>query len=67
MITVTVNGEPKQLAADKQLLTALQQWQLDSQSFAVAVNQQFIPKAHYATTNLKQGDEVELLVPMQGG
>ncbi|MBB6523176.1 sulfur carrier protein ThiS [Pseudoteredinibacter isoporae] len=35
--------------------------------FAVALNAQFIPRSQYADTALQEGDDLELLVPMQGG
>lgn len=35
--------------------------------FAIAVNKQFLPRAEYATTFLKEGDCVEMISPMQGG
>ncbi|WP_086930283.1 sulfur carrier protein ThiS [Agarilytica rhodophyticola] len=36
-------------------------------SFAVAVNMEFIPRSHYSQTVLCEGDQIELLKPMQGG
>lgn len=35
--------------------------------FAITVNQHFIPRAHYATTLLNEGDFIEMITPMQGG
>ena len=39
----------------------------DESAFAVAVNDTFIPRSDYEATVLREGDRVELLVPMQGG
>ena len=39
----------------------------DEGAFAVAVNDTFIPRSDYEATVLREGDRVELLVPMQGG
>lgn len=36
-------------------------------TFAVAVNDTFVPRSEYENTILNDGDRVELLVPMQGG
>ena len=36
-------------------------------AYAVAINMQFVPKANYASTELQNGDVIELLAPMQGG
>lgn len=35
--------------------------------FAVALNMTCVLRAAYATTPVKDGDEVEILMPMQGG
>lgn len=35
--------------------------------FAVAVNQQFIPRTAYLETRLNDGDSIEVVSPMQGG
>ncbi|WP_370981362.1 sulfur carrier protein ThiS [Agaribacterium sp. ZY112] len=35
--------------------------------FAIAINEQFIPRSEYNNTELKDGDRVEILSPMQGG
>jgi sulfur carrier protein len=35
--------------------------------FAVAVNGQFIPRSQCMETELKDGDKIELLSPIQGG
>lgn len=36
-------------------------------SFAAAVNQQFVPKQAYGKTSLKEGDIIDIIMPMQGG
>ena len=35
--------------------------------FAAAVNQVFVPKKSHATHVLKEGDHIELIVPVTGG
>ncbi|WP_299975953.1 sulfur carrier protein ThiS [uncultured Pseudoteredinibacter sp.] len=35
--------------------------------FAVALNGNFVPREQYDKSSLREGDELELLVPMQGG
>ncbi len=35
--------------------------------FAVAVNQDFVPRPLHATTFLHEGDVIETVAPMQGG
>lgn len=35
--------------------------------FAVAINGDFVPKSNYESVQLKEGDKVDILSPMQGG
>jgi len=49
------------------LSTLIQTHTSSDGTFAVAVNDTFIPRSEYDNTILKDGDRVELLVPMQGG
>lgn len=39
----------------------------ENNTYAIAVNEQFVPRAHYASTQLNEGDRIEILSPMQGG
>lgn len=67
MITVWLNNEQKQLPAAVCLAEALSQWQPPGGGFAIAINQVFVPRANYSATPLRDGDQIELLIPMQGG
>lgn len=67
MITVWLNNEQKQLPHPVCLAEALTQWQPPGDGFAIAINEQFVPRGSYSVTQLQDGDRVELLVPMQGG
>ena len=67
MITVFLNGEDRSVDSQSNLLDAIEQWDLGRQTFAIAVNKQFVPKSAYQETQLLEGDQVELLIPMQGG
>ena len=51
----------------RQLLDVIAEQQLGDTPFAIAVNSVFVPKSAYESTELKNGDEVEILSPMQGG
>jgi sulfur carrier protein len=35
--------------------------------FAIAINRQFIPRSAYANTHLNDGDQIDVVTPMQGG
>ena len=68
---VFINGEPFGLEPQQHNLAAVLTRYLGDehgkQSFAVAVNGDFIAKAEYQDTQLNGGDSIDLLFPIQGG
>ncbi len=66
MPKVTVNGQITDLV-ETNLAKFVAAKQTQDFRFAVAVNEAFIPKASYHNVELKDGDKVELVTPMQGG
>lgn len=72
-MVITFNGKPLQIAPVKYLQEFLDA--LDNENsaairpkqFAVALNSEFVPRCLYASSPLLEGDDVELLTPMQGG
>jgi len=61
-----VNGERREISAARvdHLLSELE---YEGTHFAVAVNFDVVPRARWSQTALKDGDEVEILTPRQGG
>lgn len=66
MIKIKINGEVTVVETNN-LHQLLEQYQKQGANFAVALNELFIPKNNYMTTELKEGDQLELVTPMQGG
>ena len=61
-----INGIEKSVVGKLNLLSLLQH--IETQEyFAVAVNQSFVPRASYESYELKDGDKVEIVSPIQGG
>ena len=67
MIEVFINGQPQQLTKNSSVEDAINQWQNQSIQFAVALNQQFVPKSSRASQQLENGDHLEIVTPIQGG
>lgn len=67
MIKLTINGEPHSAPAALPLQALLDSLDDLPKAFAIAVNAAFVPRSAYADTTIDEGDQVELLVPMQGG
>jgi sulfur carrier protein len=38
-----------------------------TEHFAVAINNQLIPRINYKITKMQAGDRIDIIVPMQGG
>jgi len=66
VIQVICNGESKTLPGGRTLAELLPTL-TDACEFAVAVNEEFVPKGAYARIRLAAGDRIELVVPMEGG
>lgn len=62
-----LNGKEENLADLKTVQDLLDQQGLEANSVAIALNGSFVPRSEYLSVEVKDGDELEVLVPMQGG
>jgi sulfur carrier protein len=65
-VRVTINGEAREIAATR-LDALLGELEYEGTHFAIAVNYDVMPKSRWAETQLKAGDEIEIITPRQGG
>jgi sulfur carrier protein len=63
---VTVNGEPREIASSH-VDALLNELEYEGTHFAIALNFDVLPKSRWAQTQLKNGDEIEIITPRQGG
>ncbi len=63
---IVINGESADVPGDSTVVDLLK-LRGSLHTVAVAVNQEFVPRARHATRTLHEGDEVEIVAPMQGG
>ena len=63
---IIVNANPHDVA-EAVLSDALRELGFVSPAFAIALNGRFVPREHHAKTPLNDGDQLEVLAPMQGG
>ena len=63
---VTVNGEPREIRASR-VDALLSELDYEGTHFAIALNFDVLPRAKWAETPLKSGDEIEIITPRQGG
>ena len=67
LITVTVNGQPRQLPAGSSLADLVALLADSPQALATAVNQQFVARDARTACTLQAGDQVFTFQPITGG
>jgi sulfur carrier protein len=63
---VIVNGEHREISADR-VDALLGELEYEGTHFAIALNLDVLPRSRWAETQLKNGDEIEIITPRQGG
>ena len=63
---VTVNGEEREIASTN-VGALLGELDYEGTHFAIAVNYDVLPRSRWAETPIKNGDEIEIITPRQGG
>ena len=63
---VTVNGEQREISASH-VDALLGELEYEGTHFAIALNFDVLPKSRWAETPIKNGDEIEIITPRQGG
>jgi sulfur carrier protein len=63
---VTVNGEQREIAAGS-IDALLAELEYEGTHFAIALNYDVLPRSQWAGTPIKNGDEIEIITPRQGG
>ena len=65
-MNISINGDPISTSAET-LITLLEQNGFANTTIATAVNSTFVPQDQREDYALKEGDQIEVLAPMQGG
>jgi sulfur carrier protein len=63
---VIVNGEQREIASYS-VDALLSELEYEGTHFAIALNFDVVPRSRWAETPLKNGDEIEIITPRQGG
>ena len=66
-MTLLVNGEPREVPGPLSALALLQELGIRGGTVAVEVNRAVIPRGALATTELSEGDCVEIVTLVGGG
>lgn len=62
-----INGEPHELTEAASVADVIRKLGYESNSIAVAINGEFVPRHQYATFTLQERQELDVVAPMQGG
>ncbi len=66
-MTITVNGQPQEIARPVTVADLLQQMKLESRFVAVELNRAVVPRARHAEHQIQDGDELEIVTLVGGG
>jgi len=66
-LSITVNGEPRPIAAGTRVSDLVAQLGLDGRRVAVAIGRDVVPRSQHAQRALRDGDRVEILEAVGGG
>ena len=66
-LLVKLNGEPRELPDGSTMVQAVAELTAAPAGVAAAVNGDVIPRGSWATTLLRDGDQVEVVTAVQGG
>jgi sulfur carrier protein len=63
---VTVNGEQREISSVS-VDALLGELEYEGTHFAIALNFDVLPRSRWAQTPIRNGDEIEIITPRQGG
>ncbi len=67
MITITLNGEQRQLRAGSTVSDVLDELGMNRDGVAVAVNRRVVPRSEHAENEVPDGAEIEVIRAVGGG
>ena len=67
VITVSINGEARQLPSEVTVATLIEQMGLTGKRIALERNGEIVPRSTFATQQLAQSDKLEIVVAVGGG
>ena len=66
-MTIKLNGDPHNIPGPLSISALLEQLEIDSRRVAVELNLDVVKKSAYASSVIKEGDEVEIVNFVGGG
>jgi len=66
-VQLTINGEKRVIKESKNLADLIKELDIKAPNFAMALNQQVVPRSKYNSTSIKENDKVEIVHAVGGG
>ena len=66
-MTIKLNGDPHNIPGPLSISALLEQLEIDSRRVAVELNLDVVKKSAYASSVIKEGDEIEIVNFVGGG
>ena len=67
MITVSINGEPRQFPQAVSIIAFIEEMGLTGKRIALERNGEIVPRSTFAAQQLADGDRLEVVVAVGGG
>ena len=64
---LTINGEKRQINESQNLADLVKELDIQIPHFAMALNQQVVPRSKYESTVIKENDQIEIVHAVGGG
>ena len=66
-LELTVNGEKRKINKSQNLADLVKELDIQAPNFAMALNQQVVPRSKYESTAIKENDQIEIVHAVGGG
>ena len=64
---LTINGEKREIKKSQNLSDLVKELDIQAPHFAMALNQQVVPKSKHYSTVIKENDQIEIVHAVGGG
>jgi len=66
-VELTINGDKREVKESQNLADLVKELDIQAPNFAIALNQQVVPRSKYDSTAIKDNDKVEIVHAVGGG
>jgi len=66
-LQLIINGEKRKINESNNLADLVKELDIQAPNFAMALNQQVVPRSKYQSTAIKENDQVEIVHAVGGG